>query len=232
MVRCVDKNCGKWFCNSSAGNYAGGASHIIQHLVKSKHKEVTLHPESVLGETNLECYNCGCKNVFLLGFVPAKTEQVVMLLCREPCLGSGTIKDKDTNWDIEAWQPLIDEKRFLPWLVTVPDEETQQKGRILSGQQILTLEEMWKQNPNAKLEESHKHSVAQSLPRVPLRFDNSPQYVHIFEPLIRLEAEYDKRMKEAQTQSGIKVRWEWSVNKRRIAYFVFPKEDNGISTYY
>ena len=57
-------------------------SHIVNHLVRSKCKEVTLHKEGALGETVLECYNCGCKNVFLLGFIPAKAESVVVVLCR------------------------------------------------------------------------------------------------------------------------------------------------------
>jgi regulator of nonsense transcripts 1 len=77
VVRCV--TCKKWFCNSR-GNTSG--SHIINHLVRSKHKEVSLHANSPLGDTTLECYNCGCRNVFLLGFIPAKTESVVVLLCR------------------------------------------------------------------------------------------------------------------------------------------------------
>ena len=228
VVKCTDKNCGKWFCNSCSGSSFGGASHIVRHLVKAKHKEVSLHAESILGETVLECYSCGARNIFLLGFVPAKTEQVVMLLCREPCLSSGTIKDKDTDWDIDAWQPLIDEKRFLSWLVKIPDEECESKARQLYGQQIAILEELWKENPSAKLDESVKKTAGPLLPRVPLRFEDSNQYVQIFEPLIKLEAEYDKKIKEAQTQSGIKIRWEWSMNKRRVAYFVFPKEDNEV----
>ena len=184
----------------------------------------------MLGETSLECFNCGCKNVFLLGFVPAKAEQVVMLLCREPCLASGAIKDKDTNWDIEAWQPLIDEKRFLPWLVKVPDETMEAKARQLTGQQIAMLEAVWKENPAGQLDESSKKGFVNALPRVPLRFEDSAQYLRIFEPLVKLEAEYDKKVKEAQTQNGIKVRWEWSLNKKRTAYFVFPKEDNGMKS--
>lgn len=79
VVRCIFPSCKKWFCNGR-GNTSG--SHIINHLVRSKHKEVSLHADSPLGETVLECYNCGCKNVFLLGFIPAKTESVVVLLCR------------------------------------------------------------------------------------------------------------------------------------------------------
>ena len=57
-------------------------SHIVNHLVRAKHKEVTLHKDGPLGETVLECYNCACRNVFLLGFIPAKADSVVVLLCR------------------------------------------------------------------------------------------------------------------------------------------------------
>lgn len=98
--------------------------------------------DSGLGETPLECYNCGCTNVFLLGFIPAKTEKVVMLLCREPCLGAGAIKD--TNWDTEAWQPLIDEKKLLNWVVKVPDKISEKRARLLTVHEINDLEELWK----------------------------------------------------------------------------------------
>lgn len=77
VVKCV--TCDRWFCNSR-GNTSG--SHIINHLVRAKHKEVSLHPDSPLGDTVLECYNCGCRNVFLLGFIPAKSDTVVVLICR------------------------------------------------------------------------------------------------------------------------------------------------------
>jgi regulator of nonsense transcripts 1 len=56
------------------------------HMVKSRHKEIQLHPESPLKDTIIECYNCSSKNIFLLGFVSAKNEAVIILLCREPCL--------------------------------------------------------------------------------------------------------------------------------------------------
>ena len=77
VVKCLV--CSKWFCNSR-GNTS--ASHIVNHLVRAKHKEVILHAESPLGETTPECYSCGSKNVFMLGFIPAKSDTVVVLLCR------------------------------------------------------------------------------------------------------------------------------------------------------
>lgn len=63
------------------------SSHIVNHLVRAKCKEVTLHKDGPLGETVLECYNCGCRNVFLLGFIPAKADSVVVLLCRQVLAG-------------------------------------------------------------------------------------------------------------------------------------------------
>ena len=75
-------------------------SHIINHLVRAKAKEVSLHKNGPLGETMLECYNCGCRNVFLLGFIPAKADSVVVLLCRQPCAASSSLKDM--NWCVLA----------------------------------------------------------------------------------------------------------------------------------
>ena len=71
------------------------------HLVKAKHKEVMLHPESQLKDTPLECYNCSSRNIFLLGIVTAKADQVMIFLCREPCLSTFSIKD--SKWDMENW---------------------------------------------------------------------------------------------------------------------------------
>lgn len=67
VVKC--RTCNKWFCN---GRGSSSGSHIISHLVRSKHKRVSLHRDSPLGDTALECYNCSCTNVFILGFIPAK----------------------------------------------------------------------------------------------------------------------------------------------------------------
>jgi regulator of nonsense transcripts 1 len=48
--------CEKWFCN---GRGSSSGSHIIQHLVRARHREVSLHKDSVLGDATVECYNCG-----------------------------------------------------------------------------------------------------------------------------------------------------------------------------
>lgn len=208
----------KWFCNGR-GNTSG--SHIVNHLVRAKAKEVSLHKDGPLGETVLECYNCGCKNVFLLGFIPAKADSVVVLLCRQPCAASTQLKDM--NWDPSQWQPLIADRQFLPWLVKIPLEEEQLRARQISAQQINKLEELWKENPDAKLDDLEKPGVDEDPQQVLLRYEDAYQYQNIFGPLVKLEAEYDRKLKESQTQDNIIVRWDVGLNKKRIAYFHFLK---------
>ncbi|CAA2982772.1 regulator of nonsense transcripts 1 homolog [Olea europaea subsp. europaea] len=221
VVRCNVPSCRKWFCNSR-GNTSG--SHIVNHLVRAKHKEVCLHKDSPLGETILECYNCGCRNVFLLGFISAKTESVVVLLCREPCLSNNALKDM--NWDLSQWCPLIDDRCFLQWLVKVPSEQEQLRARQISAQQINKIEELWKTNPDATLEDLEKPGVDDEPQPVALKYKDAYQYQNVFAPLINLEADYDKMMKESQSKDNLTIRWDIGLNKKRIAYFVFPKEDN------
>ncbi|XP_060179878.1 regulator of nonsense transcripts 1 homolog [Lycium barbarum] len=221
VVRCNVPSCRKWFCNSR-GNTSG--SHIVNHLVRAKHKEVCLHKDSPLGETILECYNCGCRNVFLLGFISAKTESVVVLLCREPCLSVNALKDM--NWDLSQWCPLIDDRCFLQWLVKVPTEQEQLRARQISAQQINKVEELWKSNPDATLEDLEKPGVDDEPQPVALKYEDAYQYQNIFAPLIKLEADYDKMMKESQSKDNLTIRWDIGLNKKRVAYFVFPKEDN------
>uniref|UniRef100_A0AAY5KX85 Upf1 domain-containing protein n=1 Tax=Esox lucius TaxID=8010 RepID=A0AAY5KX85_ESOLU len=211
----------KWFCNGR-GNTSG--SHIVNHLVRAKCKEVTLHKDGPLGETVLECYNCGCRNVFLLGFIPAKADSVVVLLCRQPCASQSSLKD--INWDSSQWQPLIQDRCFLSWLVKIPSEQEQLRARQITAQQINKLEELWKDNPTASLEDLEKPGVDEEPQHVLLRYEDAYQYQNIFGPLVKLEADYDKKLKESQTQDNITVRWDLGLNKKRIAYFSLPKTDS------
>jgi len=63
------------------------------------------------------------------------------------------------NWDPTQWQPLIQDRQFLPWLVKVPSDAEQLRARQISAQQINRLEELWKENPSAHLEDLEKPGV-------------------------------------------------------------------------
>lgn len=58
---------------------------------------------------------------------------------------------------------------------------------------------------------------------VVLRYEDAAQYQSVFKPLVKLEADYDKSMKEAQRRDGINVRWDVGLNKKKLAYFFFPQ---------
>ncbi|VDM24474.1 unnamed protein product [Toxocara canis] len=214
--------CEKWFCNGR-GNTAG--SHIVNHLVRSQHKEVALHKEGILGETQLECYQCASKNIFMLGFIPAKADTVVVVLCRAPCANQATLKD--ANWQVDEWKPLISDRQLLSWLVKVPSEQEQLRARQISAAQINRLEDLWKENPSAVLEDLEKPGVDEEPERVQLRYEDAYHYRRIFAPLVSAEAEYDKREKESQTQSVGHVRWDVGLNRKPQAYFMLPKFSEG-----
>jgi regulator of nonsense transcripts 1 len=218
VIKCVES--GKWFCNGR-GNTS--ASHIIQHLVRSRNKQVSLHPDSPLGETLIECYNCGCRNVFLMGFISAKNDSVVVLLCREPCLAMGALKDMD--WDLTQWQPLIEDRSFLQWLVKVPTEKEQLRARQITTAQINKLEELWRDNPEATLLDLERPGVDEEVQPTLLHYEDGYNYQNILAPLVKLEAEYDRRMKENQKQENLSVRWDKSLSNKRIAVFRFPSRD-------
>ncbi len=218
MVKCVES--GKWFCNGR-GNTS--ASHIIQHLVRARNHTVSLHPDSPLGETTIECYNCGSKNVFLMGFIAAKSDSVVVLLCREPCLSNGALKDM--GWDLTQWMPLIEDRAFLSWLVKVPTEKEQLRAKQITTAQINKLEELWRENPEASLLDLDKPGVDEEVAPTLLRYEDGYHYQNIMAPLVKLEAEYDRKMKENQKQEDISVRWDKSLSNKRVAIFQFSQRD-------
>lgn len=212
--------CDRWFCNGKGTSSAG--SHIVQHLVRAKHREIALHPDSAVGDSVLECYHCGNKNIFLLGFIPAKTDTVVVLLCRQPC-ASGAGSAKDATWDLDNWTPLINQRALLDWLVSFPSERELLCARPITSDQIVKLEELWKTRPEADLDDLKVAPILE-LPtdHVKQQYESAYEYHSIMAPLVTLEAEQDKATKEAQKQESVSIRWDVGLNMKRIAWIVLP----------
>lgn len=221
VVKCL--SCSKWFCS---GRGSTNTSHIVNHLVRARHKEVQLHPQSAMQDTILECYNCGTRNVFLLGFIPAKSDTVVVLLCRQPCAASTS--SKDMSWDVSRWQPLIESRSFLDWLVPPPSDAEQLRARQLTPPTIAKLEEMWKEDANATVADLEKAANVDDDPHpVLLRYDDPYHYQNIFGPLVKMESDYDKKLKEAQSEDNLVVGWAVGLNGKHMASFVLPKMESG-----
>ncbi|KAJ1919672.1 ATP-dependent RNA helicase [Mycoemilia scoparia] len=220
VAKCL--TCKKWFCNWR-GNTAG--SHIVSHLMFSRHKEVQLHEDGPLGETVLECFNCGNKNIFLLGYIPAKGDAVIVILCRSPCAAAPS--SKDVTWDASQWQPLISERSFLPWLLQIPMRKEQQRARPINKHQMFQLEDAWRTNANATLVDIEKPTVEDELQPVLLRYKDAKLYRDTFSPLIAVEAEYEKMARESLTQENVDVRWDVGLSNQHLAWFTLKKYELG-----
>lgn len=59
------------------------------------------------------------------------------------------------------------------------------------------------------------------------RYEDAYQYQNLFGPLVKIEADFDKRMKEAQTENDITIRWDMGLNQKRLAWFCMPKLESG-----
>ncbi len=86
---------------------------------------------------------------------------------------------------------------------------------------------MWRENANATLEDLEKPGVDDEPQSVILRYEDAYQYQNIFGPLVKIEADYDKKLKESQTQTDITVRWDIGLNQKRVAWFCLPKLESG-----
>ena len=106
-------------------------------------------------------------------------------------------------------------------------------SRQISAAQINKLEDLWRENVSADLDDLDKaggimDSATAPVTHVMLRYEDGYQYQNIFGPLVKLEADYDKKLKESQTQDSVDVRWDVGLNKKRVAYFHLPKNDSDL----
>jgi len=136
--QCVQ--CNKWFCNETG---ATNASHLLTHLISSHHRGFRPHSKASGADVDLECFFCNSRNVFLLGTINTKEDNVVALVCRSPCLNSPRLKKQ--GFDISSWTSIIVNKQFVPWILQpCPAEQT---GNPITAGLIAQLEELWRTDP-------------------------------------------------------------------------------------
>ncbi|GIQ85796.1 hypothetical protein KIPB_007527, partial [Kipferlia bialata] len=205
LVMC--NTCGRFFCNGRS-NTSG--SHIVEHLVRARHHEIKLLPTAPIGDTSLECYRCGTKNIFQMGFAPARLHQWVVFLCRDRCLPE---THNAEEWDSARWKPLIHERCLLPWLCPHPTDEMAENLPSVGRRDVEALEQCFRHNNEPGITE------IQSFEPVADSFTSHAHYISSFTPLLDAEAEEDRHSKEAQTQSGIDLRWERTPDNERFTVF-------------
>jgi regulator of nonsense transcripts 1 len=187
----------------------------------SKHNVVSLHEDSDFGDTVLECYNCGNKNVFVLGFVSAQSETVIVTLCRLPCS-----QHKDSRWNTDEWTSLIENRQLLEWVATIPTEEEVMNARPISNSQISKLEAKWRLNKDATIHDVEAPEEENEIVPILMRYTDAYEYQRSFGPLVKLEADYDKSLKESHALEHISVKWSLALNNKHLASFNFSSFEN------
>lgn len=188
--------------------------------------EMSLHPESTLGDSALECYTCGCKNVFQLGFVPADADGVVVLICRDVCLHAASTRDSN-QWQIDQWQPLVENKSLLSWLARPPTPADIKSGphRDLALKKIRNLEVYWR---SSNIQDAPSALTAlmleECVEKVPISFTSAEHYRSVFEPLISLESEYSRLTRYQYIQRETSISWDVSSHRTRVAIFAFASD--------
>jgi hypothetical protein len=122
LVKCC--KCDKIFCNGKGKMHN---SHIVEHLVLSRHKVVAINETK-----KLKCFSCDTTNIFELGFVQA--EDTVVILCRLPCSVKSDILDLA---NFSEWRPVILGQMFQPCLVASPNVP------VITINEIRRLENDW-----------------------------------------------------------------------------------------
>ena len=69
-----------------------------------------------------------------------------MLLARDT-----EVHSSEYDWDLSKWAPLVQEKELVQWLVKRPSDAEALRARPCNVAQINKLEELWRTNPDATL---------------------------------------------------------------------------------
>lgn len=107
-----------------------------------------------------------------LFYSAGKLHLIFLSICRshsyrQPC--AALTSSRDINWDTSQWSAIIDDRQFLSWLVKIPSEAEQLRARQISLAQISKLEELWRENPNAKLEDAEAQSGEEEMQPILLK---------------------------------------------------------------
>ena len=76
------------------------------------------------------------------------------------------------------WSPLVKDRELLPSLVKVPDVRDVARARQITASQINKLEELWRDNPDATLEELDMPGVDEEVAEVLMQYEDAYQYVN------------------------------------------------------
>lgn len=135
---------------------------------------------------------------------------------------------QSVGWDVAQWTPIIQDKQFDDWLIPVPSEKQQLRARQITGNQIAQLEDIWRSNPEMTLEDLERPGMTEEPDPVLLQYTDGYHYQNTFAPLVQMESEEDRRLREMQRKEGIRVTWGQSMGRKHLAQFVYNSNAHSI----
>ena len=213
---------GRWFCNTPRS--VGAASCAIAHLATSRLRACRLHAASPLGDAPLECYSCGGRNPFVLGYVPLRGEDTVLLLCRDTPAAAPGLRGLDV--DLGAWAPVVLDRAFVPWLVRPPTDEERHRGKNRSRGRVsvaraAAMEADWRKERGGEgearegdgkvaAEEAAAGEPPKPLELEPLRpsYEDGYAFEAALAPCVDAEADEDEAARAAAAREGVTISWE------------------------
>ena len=87
------------------------------------------------------------------------------------------------------------------------------------------LEELWKNEPDVKYADLHRPDIVDEEEKGPtlLQYEDGFHYQNVLAPLVKIEADYDRQIKESLTEESISVRWDKSLAGKNVATFSFHR---------
>ena len=222
--------CKQYFCNSVMPEFG---SHLIIHLVRAKHKTIKLHKESALGDIILECFFCGRRNIFALGFAPYranKTNELIICCRKFNCSSSETISTHELN--PQEWEPLIKEKRIVDFILSSQPVEEMSLFSSPPIKAIYEFETAAQSGKKVSMREVLSAKVKSvKLPHVQLQWSNIHHYCRTFTELIEVEIAEDQKIYEKLVFEKTEISWESFESKLKKGSFVLPvNEEINISS--
>jgi regulator of nonsense transcripts 1 len=191
--------------------------------VRSKNCEAQLHRKNPVGAHTLECFVTGIRNVFNLGFIPLKMGKTVILLCPE--VGTRETPDQilsGLHLDFHLWQPIIFNRQIVSWLVPTPSVKDCIYARRVHPIQMRNLQKLWTKNETNYNTSPEIQWILDNVDDVTVRYENGYMYQNIFALLVKMEMSLHKFLKEEQRREKVTIRWEFTLNKKLVAFFIFP----------
>jgi regulator of nonsense transcripts 1 len=87
------------------------------------------------------------------------------------------------------------------------------------------LEELWKSEPDVKFADLHRPDIEaeEEMSATLLQYEDGFHYQNILAPLVKIEADYDRQIKESLTEESISVAWHKSLAGKNVATFSFHR---------